>query len=282
MWKLVKRAVATGAVAAMAVVALRPEARSAARRTRQEAARQVRHLRGVGTGVWYHVRGRRPDPNVSDDILTQRVRSALGPVEKELDLPRVHVMVDDGLAILHGEVSESGDVWQLERGALRVPGVRGVESYLHCGLSKGTTRPSTGHLEAAIRPSPARAALVDAARGAGVSDHDAPRVARAVLAAFTDRIPADEREQLLAHLPADARQFAGPPRHHGNTTSRARTVAELAATVSTAGALTAEHAAAATRAVIACLRCLVPEEADDVAAVLPPDLRALWNTDGAD
>ena len=51
-----------------------------------------------------------------------------------------------------------------------------VASYLHTGLSKGTTRPSTGRLEATIRPSLARAALIAAARDAGVSEHDAPRV----------------------------------------------------------------------------------------------------------
>jgi uncharacterized protein (DUF2267 family) len=100
-----------------------------------------------------------------------------------------------------------------------------------------------------------------------------------VLATFTDRIPADEREQLLAHLPVDARQLAGPPRHHGNAPSRARTVADLAAAVSAAGAVDAEQATAVTESVIACLHSLVPEEAHDVAAVLPPDLRALWNAD---
>ena len=104
MRKVVKRAVATSVIATTAVVALRPEARSAARRMRGDAVRRARRLRGVGSGAWYRLSGHRPDPNVSDDILVQRVRSALGPIEKELDLPRVHVMVEDGLAILHGEV----------------------------------------------------------------------------------------------------------------------------------------------------------------------------------
>lgn len=112
-----------------------------------------------------------------------------------------------------------------------------------------------------------------------MSEHDAPRVTRAVLAGFTDRTPSDERDQLLAHLPADARQFAGPPRHHGKSTSKVRTVAGLAAGISTTTALTGEQAAAVAEAVIARLRALVPEEADDVAAVLPPDLRAVWNAD---
>ena len=56
-------------------------------------------------------------------------------------------------------------------------------------------------------------------------------------------------------------------------------MAELAAGVSTTTALTGEQAAAVAQTVIARLRALVPEEADDVAAVLPPDLRAVWNAD---
>ena len=105
MRKVLKTAVATSAIAATTVVALRPKTRSAARRLRRDAARRARHLRGAGVGAWYRVSGHRPDPNVSDDILVQRVRSALGPIEKELDLPRIHVLVEDGLVILHGEVA---------------------------------------------------------------------------------------------------------------------------------------------------------------------------------
>ena len=36
---------------------------------------------------------------------------------------------------------------------------------------------------------------------------------------------------------------------------------------------------AVAQVVIARLRALVPEEADDVAAVLPRELRAVWNAD---
>jgi uncharacterized protein (DUF2267 family) len=276
MKKLVKRAVVVGAVAATAAVALRPETRGAARRARARAGRQARHARGIGAGVWYRLSGRHPEPNVSDDILTQRVRSTLGPIEKDLDLPRVHVMVEEGLVVLHGEVGTTDDVWALERAVLRVPGVRGIESYLHVGLSKGSTRPSTGHLEAAIRPSPARAELLQAARDAGVPERDAPKVTRAVLAAFTDHIPVDEREQLLAHLPVDARQLAGPPRRHGVEPRRIRTVPQLVAEVVADGTVDPERATAITQAVVSRLRSLVPEEAADVAAVLPADLRSLW------
>ena len=81
MRKLVKGTPATGVVATMASVALRPEARSAARRLCRDSARQARHLRGAGAGAWYRVSGHRPDPKVSDDVLVQRVRSALGPIE---------------------------------------------------------------------------------------------------------------------------------------------------------------------------------------------------------
>ncbi len=37
------------------------------------------------------------------------------------------------------------------------------------------------------------------------------------------------------------------------------------------------HEALITESVLATLRGLVPEEADDIAAVLPSELRAFWN-----
>lgn len=99
------------------------------------------------------------------------------------------------------------------------------------------------------RPDPAVSsdalrALVQAAQDAGAAKGTAPLAVRAVLGAFTDRIPDGEPEQLLSHLPLDARDLAGPPRR-GGVPSR--------------------------------LRTLVLEEAADVAAVLPDDLRALWS-----
>ena len=95
-------------------------------------------------GLVYRLAGRHPNPDVSDDILADRVRSSIGGLEKRLDVPHIHVMVEDHVAILHGEVTEDSDVRALEHAIVRVSGVRGVESHLHVGLAPGDTRPSEG------------------------------------------------------------------------------------------------------------------------------------------
>jgi osmotically-inducible protein OsmY len=81
---------------------------------------------------------------VSDDVLADRIRSSIGGLEKRLDIPHIHVMVEDHVAILHGEVTADSDVRTLEHAIVRVSGVRGVESQLHVGLASGDTRPSEG------------------------------------------------------------------------------------------------------------------------------------------
>ena len=267
MRRFMVRAVAIGCASIGAVIVVR--------RASGKLAREARHLRGVADGAWYRIRGRRPNPRVSDDILTQRVRSSLGQLRKERDLPRVHVMVEDGLVLLHGELPTAEDVSEIERRVLEVSGVYSIESYLHVGLASGTARPSAGRAARAEQPSDARRALLQAARDAGASSDDAAAAVRAVLGAFTDRIPEDEREQLLSHLTRDARALAGPPRRSG-APSALRTVGELVASVTESGDISPERAEHITEAVLGRLRTLVPEEAADVAAVLPPELRALW------
>ena len=116
----------------------------AARGLARRLARHARYAAGRVPGLVYRLAGRHPDPDVSDDILVDRVRSSIGGVEKRLDIPHIHVMVEDHVAILHGEVTEDSDVRTLEHAILRVSGVRGVESHLHVGLAPGDTRPSEG------------------------------------------------------------------------------------------------------------------------------------------
>jgi uncharacterized protein (DUF2267 family) len=103
---------------------------------------------------------------------------------------------------------------------------------------------------------------------------------RATLSVFTERLPHGEREQFLQHLPHDVRQLAAPPRGTGLPV-QPRTVAELtAAAVATSPEILPVPGAPATRAVtaIVCeLRRAVPEEAGDIAAVLPDDLRRMWD-----
>jgi len=268
-------AMAAGAVGMVA--ASTPES-ALGRRARRLAARLARDARYVAAstpGIVYRLAGRRPDPTVADDVLADRVRSELGPVEKRLDIPRIHVMVEDHVAVLHGDVTDAHTARMLEHAVMRVSGVRGIESHLHCGLARGDTRPSAG--SATVSTSPTLASLLDAARAAG-ADGSARTSVHAVLCSFLERLPATEREHVRAHLPADVLGIAGPPHRRGESPPRLRTVPQLVAAVTAEGGVDPARADAITRAVLEALRAAVPEEADDIAAVLPTDLRELWAT----
>ena len=80
---------------------------------------------------------------------------------------------------------------------------------------------------------------------------------------------------MLAHLPSDARALAAPPRGLGGA-AHVRTVPELVGSVTTQAYVGVVNVDALVESVVGCLRTLVPEEARDVAAVLPEDLRTLW------
>jgi uncharacterized protein (DUF2267 family) len=249
---------------------------SGARRLADRLGRDVRYAAASAPGILYRLAGRRPDPDVSDDVLADRIRSTLGPLQKRLDVPRVHVMVEDHVAVLHGEMPGERDGAAIEGAVLRISGVRGVESHLHVGLVPGDTRPSRG----AAAPQPASeslGALLDSARDAGAGPN-ARSAVHAVLCGFADRLPEDERNQAFAHLPADVRALAGPARRQGERPARLKTLPQLVAAVTAEGGIDPRHAEEITRAVVATLRGLVPEEARDVAAVLPAELRELWET----
>jgi uncharacterized protein (DUF2267 family) len=270
----VRRAAGVLAVAGVAVL-LRHGTR-ANRLVRQgcdEAGRQLRYLRGHLRGASYRLRGQRPDPEVIDNVLADRIRSSLGPLEKRLDLPHVHVMVDDHIALLHGEVTSEADVDELMQAVAAVSGVVGVESYLHVGLTGGDSRPSAGRV--GQPPSDAMKRLLDAI-GSDVDPESSRPVLRAILATFADRLPAGERDRLAAHLPADVRVLFTAPRRTKRE-APPRTVHELVARIAAATSeLPGGKAEQITAAVLSTLRLLVPEEERHVSAVLPPELRDLW------
>jgi uncharacterized protein (DUF2267 family) len=266
--------------AAVGVVAVASGTTRTARAARQAGAALGRRTRDVQHRVAVtrdRVTAGSPDPDVSDDVLADRVRSVLGPLEKELDVPRVHVMVEDHVVLLHGDVPALTDADRIAHAALDVSGVVGAESYLHVGLLASDTRPSSGRFRAG--PSPALKKLLAAARAAGADDANDMLAVRAVLGAFSDRLPPHEREHLLGHLPDDARLLAGPPRRKGEAPARLRTVNELLAVAGARGHIDPAHVEAVARSVLGAMRQLVPEEDRDVAAVLPAELEKLW--DGA-
>jgi len=272
-----KRSVVLVGSALVVSMALRPgtRGRRALHRATERLGVQARHLRGQWQGARYRLAGRHPDQHVSDLVLGDRVRSTIGPLQRRLDLPHIHVMVHDHVVLLHGEVAAVDEAETLEQAVRDVSGVRGVESYLHVGLLASDTRPSQGR--AVHPPSEARKRLEAAARRGGAAGEGEPvRAVRAVLGTFFDRIPTEERDQVLAHLPDDVRPLCEPPRRHG-ARARMRTVGELVATVAEADLdLGDTRAGLVTDAVLGELAALVPEERSDVAAVLPRELAELW------
>jgi len=248
------------------------------RRMGHEVGRRTRHARGMVTGLRYRMSGGHPDPDVPDDVLADRIRSTIGPLEKQLDVPRVHVMVEDRVAMLHGEVPTLVDADTIAEAVLDVPGVMAVESYLHVGLLAGDTRPSAGHHH---EPSAALRHLLDAAGAAGATERGAPSAVRSVLSAFADRLPGNQLDHLLAHLPADVAELARAPHRRGRTPHKIRTVPELVAVATARGGIDPSHATAIATSVIGALRSLVPEEARDVRAVLPHELKEFWDSVGS-
>ena len=241
-----------------------------------ELASRGRARCGPLQGLAYRLSGRRPDPGVDHNILADRIRSTLGPLEARLDLPHIHVLVEDHVALLHGDVATDAEADQIEAAVAAVSGVEGVESYLHIGLLPSDTRPSEGRR---IRPpSAAMQRLLAVTESAGVKGIYRPRALCAVLSAFTEELPADHAGQLLAHVPTDVRQLAALPRRLGVPGTRARTTADLTSTVARLGGVPDAKALPLVLAVLNELQALVPEEVADVAGVLPADLRALWTS----
>jgi uncharacterized protein (DUF2267 family) len=266
-------ALAAGAIGYVAVKTPESGVGRTARRVADRLGRDIRYAVASAPGLLYRLAGRAPDPEVSDDILADRIRSSVGPLEKRLDVPHVHVMVRDHVAVLHGDVPDEGDACAIERAVMRVSGVDGVESHLHAPLLAGDTRPSAG-MAMPPAPSDALRRLLGAAGAAGA--HDPRAAVHAVLCGFTDRLPEGERAHVVSHLPRDVRALAGPPRQYGAHPHRLRTVPELVAAITAEGGIEAGRAEEITRAVLATFRDVVQPEADDIAAVLPTDLCDLW------
>jgi uncharacterized protein (DUF2267 family) len=238
--------------------------------------RTMRHQAGSWRGVAYRWAGRHPSDDLDDLTLGDRVRSTIGPLEKALDLPHVHVMVEKGVVLVHGEVGTDDDRQAIERAVSSIAGVQGVESYLHLGLLPGDTRPSAGR-HAAKPPSSVRVALLDAARRAGVDEPHAAEAVRATLSVFAQRLPTREREHMLGHLPDDVRDLAAPARRLGHSIAHLHSMNELVlAVVGQDVYLSTGHADEIVTAIIGELSAHLPDDAARIGAVLPRELRALW------
>ena len=245
------------------------------RRLAHAVARTARYQSGRIEGFRYHLAGRHPDPTVEARVLADRVRSALGPLEHRLDIPRVHVMAEGHDVRLHGDVVSDQQVKTLVEAVRHIPGVQGVESHLHVGLFPGDTRPSEGAEHQA--PSRALTAVLAAAHGGGALPGSERSAARAVLSTFAAQLPRGERRHFLSHLPEDLRALGEEPRPRGAGHPHVRRLEDFVSAVGLPPA-EREQQEDIIESVLGAVREFVPEEALDVAAVLAPELRQLWKT----
>jgi osmotically-inducible protein OsmY len=81
-------------------------------------------------GVAYRAMRRHPSTTVDDSVLADRIRSTIGPLEKRLHNSRVNVTVEDGIAILHGDIESREAASQIEEAVRGVAGVRDIRSHL--------------------------------------------------------------------------------------------------------------------------------------------------------
>jgi hypothetical protein len=216
-----------------------------------------------------------PDESLDAATLADRVRSNLGPLTKQLDVPHVHVMAVGHHLLIHGDVATQHDADRIEEAVMAMPGVDSVESYLHVGLLASDSRPSDGGVGQNSR---AFGLLKSATRDVGLHGRPAEAGLRVAISAFLDSLPEGTRRHVLSHLPDDVKALATPPtrRHAAHIMSLAPDDDLVGKVASSSGLLTSD-ARRLTKAVLQTLAELVPEEVVDISNALPARERALWN-----
>jgi hypothetical protein len=81
-------------------------------------------------GFAYRATRRHPSTTVDDSVLADRIRSTIGPLEKQLHVSRINVTVENGIAILHGDVASSEAATRIAEAVRGIAGVRDVRSHL--------------------------------------------------------------------------------------------------------------------------------------------------------
>jgi uncharacterized protein (DUF2267 family) len=250
-------------------------------RRRRRVAARVEDTANRLHGLAYHLRGQHPADDVGDDVLAARVASSLGVVTRRLDAPRLEVDVAEGVVTLRGVVATARERREVLDAARRVHGADDIRPQVRVGYGSGDVRPSEGR--ATTARSATWHALVggaDAVLVTGDLDEDdghvvAERAVGAVVGVLLDLLPSGERAHVAAHLPADVRARVDRAGVAGRAPLPATPGAFRAVVAELAG-LRLEESAAVTDAVLGVLRERVPEEVEDVVAVLPAALVPLW------
>jgi BON domain len=187
------------------------------------------------------------DSNVD---LADRIRTALGPIIQELDLPRIHVMAEQHHVLLHGEVTNDLQAKRIEELIEGIPGVRTIESHLHVGLLPGDTRPSKGH------HTPPRMAddLMFAAKQIGLEGTAARCAISAAVRCIFEDLPAPSQDALRKLLPSDISRFTQPNIRRGDSAGHFSQRLSLCNMVAFRGGITFVHARVFVPLVIEILR----------------------------
>ncbi len=121
-----KRAWAAGAAVAAVSGWMAMRSKSLAKNASPYLRRTVHQTRGLA----YRAMRRHPSTTVDDLVLADRIRSTIGPLEKQLHNSRINLTVENGIAILHGDIESREAATQIEEAVRGVAGVRDIRSHL--------------------------------------------------------------------------------------------------------------------------------------------------------
>jgi hypothetical protein len=98
------------------------------RRARKLGRRTTSKLSGIAEWARHLPEG--PEPVIDDQMLTDRI---LSQVYRDHHIPhgRININVENGVAVLRGQLDHPEQIRELTKAVEHVPGVRDIESYLH-------------------------------------------------------------------------------------------------------------------------------------------------------
>ena len=216
-----------------------------------------------------------PPSPAGDEVIVERVRARLGHVIRRLGAHRGHVdvTIEGGVTTLRGWAATQRDADTIARAARRVAGVWRVTSHLSTTPPAEERRPAAPGVP---EGSPLWRRLHEALLLAGVEPGRTTRFLRVGLKELALELPQPSLEHVDSHLPADVRELVGRPVRRRR--DKLRTAEQLVHRVAADADVPGPAANAGLLAIMATLQEAVPEETKDIAAVLPQDIRAMWES----
>lgn len=107
---------------------LKDKAGAFVRSSQQKAEQKQRYYAGKAEGLKHEVLGASEGEVPNDETLAQKIQSE---VLRHYDASHINVNVENGVAVLRGQLQRPDEIRALIRDVERVPGVRDVRSLLH-------------------------------------------------------------------------------------------------------------------------------------------------------